>query len=209
MNLRVTLTGVCNPPVWREIRVPDDINLAELHTIIQRAMGWEDQHLHKFRDAQGSPLEIYDGDFESYEKFEKMTLALPVLRAGLEKQATGPKYKQKHHLVYEYDLGDSWEHIITLEEEKEDMTAPSENKRDFVLVKAKGACPPEDCGGSVGFSDLKGILSNPVHEEHREMTEWLKNTTGSAEFDAHKVLWTPGVFPFRKKETAKVRKSGK
>ncbi|MFF2405959.1 hypothetical protein [Streptomyces sp. NPDC058092] len=36
-----------------------------------------------------------------------------------------------------------------------------------------GACPPEDCGGAPGYSDLKVILADPAHEEHHAMLVWL------------------------------------
>jgi hypothetical protein len=40
-------------------------------------------------------------------------------------------------------------------------------------VDGAGACPPEDCGGAPGYSDLKVILADPAHEEHHAMLEWL------------------------------------
>jgi Plasmid pRiA4b ORF-3-like protein. len=33
-------------------------------------------------------------------------------------------------------------------------------------VDGAGTCPPEDCGGTPGYSDLKVILADPAHEEH-------------------------------------------
>lgn len=40
-------------------------------------------------------------------------------------------------------------------------------------VDGAGACPPEDCGGGPGYSDLKVILADPAHEEHHAMLVWL------------------------------------
>jgi Plasmid pRiA4b ORF-3-like protein len=34
-------------------------------------------------------------------------------------------------------------------------------------------CPPEDCGGSWGYADLKESLADPSHEAHEDMLEWL------------------------------------
>ncbi len=42
-----------------------------------------------------------------------------------------------------------------------------------MLVAAKGACPPEDCGGPWGYAELKDILTDPGHEQHQEMLDWL------------------------------------
>lgn len=50
-QLKVTLAGVC-PPVWRRLQVSGETTLAELHWVIQAAMGWTDSHLHLF-EAEG------------------------------------------------------------------------------------------------------------------------------------------------------------
>jgi hypothetical protein len=36
------------PRVWRRVRVPGDLSLADLHRVIQVAMRWDDVHLHVF-----------------------------------------------------------------------------------------------------------------------------------------------------------------
>ena len=41
------------PEIWREIMVPTKVTLQDLHTIIQKAMGWEDQHDYKFTQGVG------------------------------------------------------------------------------------------------------------------------------------------------------------
>jgi len=46
-QLKLTLAEV-EPPVWRRIRVRGDLSLARLHHVIQRAMGWENAHLHEW-----------------------------------------------------------------------------------------------------------------------------------------------------------------
>ena len=35
-----------SPPIWRRLRVPGACSIADLHDILQTAMGWEDEHLH-------------------------------------------------------------------------------------------------------------------------------------------------------------------
>jgi hypothetical protein len=46
-QLDVTLDDI-EPRIWRRIEVPSTITLAGLHGVIQRAMGWQDYHLHQF-----------------------------------------------------------------------------------------------------------------------------------------------------------------
>ncbi|MDQ6805187.1 MAG: plasmid pRiA4b ORF-3 family protein [Actinomycetota bacterium] len=55
-----------------------------------------------------------------------------------------------------------------------------------VLVAAKGACPPEDCGGPWGYADLKETLADPSHGQHQEMLDWLGLNNASA-FDPNAV----------------------
>ena len=50
------------------------------------------------------------------------------------------------------------------------------------LVGAKGACPPEDCGGPWGYANLKKILADPSQDEHQDMLEWL-GLDNATEFD--------------------------
>jgi len=73
-------------------------------------------------------------------------------------------------LLYTYDFGDDWEHEIVVEE----LLDADPEARYPVLVAAKGACPPEDCGGPWGYAELKEILADSTHERHQECS------TGSA-----------------------------
>ena len=47
LQLKITLKK-SNPPIFRRVEVPDSFNLADLHTIIQVSMGWDDAHAHQF-----------------------------------------------------------------------------------------------------------------------------------------------------------------
>ena len=47
VQIRVALDDI-EPPVWRRLVVPLATKLAELHYIIQAAMGWTDSHMHEF-----------------------------------------------------------------------------------------------------------------------------------------------------------------
>ncbi len=46
-QIKVTLRD-SRPPIWRRIQVQSDITFADLHSILQCVMGWDDAHLHQF-----------------------------------------------------------------------------------------------------------------------------------------------------------------
>ena len=40
------------------------------------------------------------------------------------------------------------------------------------LLKATGACPPEDVGGAWGYEEFLEALADPDHEQHVDMVHW-------------------------------------
>lgn len=71
--------------------------------------------------------------------------------------------------MYTYDFGDSWEHLITVQQ----LQTASAGLHYPHCVDGAGACRPEDCGGAPGYNGLKVILADPAHEEHHAMLVWL------------------------------------
>ena len=47
LQLRVVLRGI-SPLIWRRILVRSDNTIADLHATLQLALGWSDDHLHRF-----------------------------------------------------------------------------------------------------------------------------------------------------------------
>jgi hypothetical protein len=45
------------------------------------------------------------------------------------------------------------------------------------------ACPPEDCGGTTGYYQLLVAISDPEHEEHDAMLEWVGEGFDPGAFD--------------------------
>jgi hypothetical protein len=69
---------------------------------------------------------------------------------------------------YSYDFGDDWEHDIVLEK-----VLPPDPVPGLSCLAGRGACPPEDCEGAYGYASLKEVLSDPSHEEHEDLLDWL------------------------------------
>jgi hypothetical protein len=92
-----------------------------------------------------------------------------------------PKVKSK--LIYEYDFGDGWEHVIEVQK----IVEPETGVEYPVCLAGKKACPPEDCGGVWGYYELLATIADPDHEEHEEMLEWLGEGSDPDAFDLEEV----------------------
>jgi hypothetical protein len=154
VQIKVKLLGVSKPPVWRRLQLRADTRLDHLHEMIVAAFGWEDYHMHVF--ASG-PDELGVPDPELRFTDERR-VSLGQLIGGVGDR-----------LRYTYDFGDDWQHEIVVEE----LLDADPEIHYPLLVAAKGACPPEDCGGPWGYAELKEILADPSHEQHQEMLDWL------------------------------------
>ena len=163
MQLKLSLRGVSNPPVWRRLLVPADMRLDRLHDVIQTSMGWTDTHLHVFSTAAG--------DYGVPD---------PELGFRNERNARLGQFlkQQGDRIRYAYDFGDGWEHDVVLEKR---LDHDPEAQIPACLA-GKGACPPEDCGGPWGYADLKETLADPRHHDHGDMLDWL-GLDSADEFD--------------------------
>jgi hypothetical protein len=156
------------PSVWRRVLVKENTTMEQLHRIIQISMGWEDCHLYQFiikGDVFGSAEIDYPGRKDNNAKLSSF------------------KFNEKNKIIYEYDFGDNWQHIITVEKilaENNKLNYPS-------CIGGKLACPPEDCGGIYGYYDLLKALENKDHPEHEEMLEWIGEGFEPKNFDKDSV----------------------
>jgi hypothetical protein len=164
VQIKVRLLGVTKPSVWRRVQLRADTRLDQLHEILQAALGWENYHLHAFSFGE--------------EEFGPRDPELQLDFADERKVSLDQLIDIGTRFRYTYDFGDNWEHEILVE----DVLDPGPDTHYPTLVLAKGACPPEDCGGPWGYSDLKAILADPNDEQHQEMLEWL-GLENASEFD--------------------------
>lgn len=87
--------------------------------------------------------------------------------------------RPKDRFVYEYDFGDSWRHVITVEKVLERQAGV----RYPQVVAGKRACLPEDCGGVWGYDDFLKIIQDKRHPEHKETLAWAGGSFDPEAFD--------------------------
>ncbi|HLD83617.1 MAG TPA: plasmid pRiA4b ORF-3 family protein [archaeon] len=101
IQMKIRLNG-SKPAIWRRFLVSENITFHELHTIIQKIMGWSNYHLYEFTVNKLPilfPCKDYDGACEDSKKARLKDF----LKAENQK------------LGYSYDFGDSWDHSIVVE----------------------------------------------------------------------------------------------
>lgn len=156
-------------PCCRRVRVPLRQSLSDFHEMLQILFGWKDYHLHSFELEPDLPLDITMPEYASLacqndwgmwdtEPMERWILLSEVL-------------EHHPHFWYIYDMGDRWEHEITLVSQ-ENMTAFSGPQ----CILALGDAPPEDVGGPDGFAELLELLQHPEDPEYLAAKQWLEGT---------------------------------
>ncbi|NJL76269.1 MAG: plasmid pRiA4b ORF-3 family protein [Saprospiraceae bacterium] len=168
-QLKINLEGI-KPAIWRSFVVDGETTLSNLHTIIQIAMGWQDEHLWAFETLEGSygpSNSIWDDS---------------------KKEATKHNVKEilkieKDTVKYIYDFGDYWQHKVELEK----ILTPEEVKIVPICLAGQGHCPPEDCGGIWGYSEILEDLSDPDTPAFQEVTNRLGKGFDPNFFDLNKI----------------------
>lgn len=149
--------------IWRRLWVEGQMNLFQLHHIIQAAMGWTDAHLHDFSIAGKRYSVPRDDGFEMEPVLDERTVRLEsVLTPNLT-------------FEYQYDFGDSWVHIVRVE-----RTETIDEPHGAAFIEAgERACPPEDAGGVPGYQEfLDQLADNPRGKDVQEFLRWA-----GADFD--------------------------
>lgn len=144
------------PVVSRVLDLPSGMTLAEVHDVLQGALGWTDSHLHRF-EADGISYGVPDLDWAEDDDRDERGAKLRELPA---------------HFRYLYDFGDGWEHEVAV------LGAGGQAPG---CVYGEGACPPEDVGGPYGYAEFRKALADPDHPEHERRREWAGDW--SDEFD--------------------------
>ena len=159
------------PLVWRRLSIPGDLDLAQVHDVLQAAMGWTDSHLHRFflGDPWSGPHFVtqYDDDEEQDGVQES--------DARLDRLLREPG----DTLGYTYDFGDDWTHTLLLEQvgpltgRDQDATTARTGPGNgaspaayVICLDGARACPPEDVGGISGYEEMATWARHGFDAEH-------------------------------------------
>lgn len=100
-TLKIVLCGI-SPMIWRRLKFPGTISLAQLHYVIQNIYGWDGENLHQFH-IYGMGYGInYDGGLGYSDNAHKVWLD----EFGFD---VGDRFS------YEYNFFEHWLHDIRVE----------------------------------------------------------------------------------------------
>lgn len=164
LMIKLNLGSFC---AWRRIITPIDINFKQLHEIIQVAFDWKSYHLYDFKifDESGKCLiKIISEHDEDHEPRKTCQI-------HLDSEISLSDYaKQRCNIVYCYDYGDNWEHIITIQGINTEY-----DKNYPTCSMGEGNAPPEDVGGIGGYEEFLEIIADHSHLEHKNMKQWARS----------------------------------
>ena len=171
-QLHIALEWV-RPVVWRRVLVSGNTKLDTLQEIFQAAMGWSDCHLHMFIGP--------DESWMYSDPFRDIDGCADEGQVSLRKVAPHKGYV----FDYLYDFGDNWLHRVEVEE------ITTQDLKMARCIDGEGSCPPEDCGGHLGYSEFVAAMSDPKHPNHnyhkQNYSEWYTGDFDPKAFSAEKM----------------------
>ena len=181
-DLEVSLLEI-EPRIWRRLRIISEATFMNLHYAIQRSFGWQECHLYEFLDGK-----VEENDTRPLYAMKLPRIARSEHAEPHDDEPDAPvaddielgQYLSANNkrCFYVYDFGDNWQHLV---EGKDVVEMPEE----FMcrLLDGARACPPEDCGGTMGYEECceaasmskKAVkqLDAGAREEIEWRQEWL------------------------------------
>ena len=181
-DVEVSLLEI-EPRIWRRFLIRSEATFMHCHSAIQQAFGWQNCHLYEFLDGN-----VEEDDTRPLYAMKMPRIArsknaephddepdAPVASAIELRQYLSGNNKR---CFYVYDFGDNWQHVV---EVKDVVDMPEE----FTcrLLDGARACPPEDCGGTMGYQECceaTSMSESDIHkldayarEEAESRLEWL------------------------------------
>lgn len=183
-QIKIILSGI-KPEIFRIVNILENTTLKKLHSIIQRAMGWKNEHQYHF---------IINKDIIKKNQEKKCIsdvishFIINKSNNNQDKQTIYNNINRKNdNIYYEYDFGDGWMHeinILNILEFNPNIKYPE-------FIDGKRACPPEDSGGIFCYKFMVDILKNPnkyKKNEYEEVIGILGDTFDPEQFNVPKFI---------------------
>ena len=169
--LKITIMNSA-PAIWRRVEVHSGLTLHDLHYVIQCVFMWEDSHLYHFlappdgkltRKAMAEAVRYHvlppDPVFDFDDNAERADEVL-----------VGSVFTDdRKQIVYEYDFGDGWEHLVKLEK----RLPGGDQDHVPVCLAGENAAPLDDMGGIFGYYQWLNALHDKMNPMHEEAVDWL------------------------------------
>lgn len=162
LKIKIAIEGF---DIGRRVLVPSTYSLRSLHNIIQMVFDWHNYHLHAFEaKKEGSkgkrivmdnaPETMEWQDFDNFDILQERFVSIEDI------------FREYDEVLYEYDFGDYWEHVITFEK------VIKSNELKAIYLDGKGERPPEDVGGPLGYKEYLRIMADENDPEYWSMKIW-------------------------------------
>ncbi|MDR0729883.1 MAG: plasmid pRiA4b ORF-3 family protein [Prevotellaceae bacterium] len=158
LQFKIILRGTGQPRVWRQVIAPDTFSFHSFHYIIQAAFGWENRHLYAFSSSGWHSVPFISlpskEDLRTVDVVDSRKITLGDIFTN-----EGQRFK------YVYDFGDEWMHNLKVE-----CVFDTPGHHAY-CINGRGACPPENCGGVIGYKELKALFApgKPITKEARDI----------------------------------------
>ncbi len=168
---KIKLEGTSKPPVWRKVKVDENMNFDDFHLVLQIVFNWDNSHMYQFSPKGYGSRPMIKFNFEDefdFEVFENKK-CFPLGDCFHSEDIKLKDYfrETRKKMIYIYDFGDDWKHSVVLESiEDEKVLYP-------MLISGKGKAPIDDCGGIWGYYAMVEAINDPKHPEHESYREWL------------------------------------
>ncbi|MCG2462955.1 plasmid pRiA4b ORF-3 family protein [Flavobacteriaceae bacterium F89] len=170
---KIKLDGSSKPPIWRKVKVSESFTFLELHCVIQGVFNWENIHLFQFSPQGWGSVPRLQENFESESDWDEAPFSDPeTWPYGERYDSSKIKLEEYWHslkqkMVYIYDFGDDWRHIVELVE------VTDEKILNPFCMGGKAQAPVEDCGGIWGYYHMVEALNDSKHPEHKHWRDWM------------------------------------
>lgn len=151
----------------RRIIVPLSYSFRQFHHILQKLFSWENYHLHDFWiefQPNGRNAYTITGSPRQYNMADEITRPDHLVLLS-------EIFPQHEHIIYNYDVGDNWNHHIRLINIIDDY-----DKNHAVCISGEGDAPPEDSGGAPGYAHMLQVLADPDNPDYEDMKLWYEGT---------------------------------